>query len=71
MTPTTRNPRPTLRPTRTALRLDMARRAAATRAPLPHPHHEGDTPVRHRASAFIPMTFEGATPAAAPSDPTP
>ena len=38
MTPITRNPSPTLRPTRKALRLDMARRAASTRAPLPHPH---------------------------------
>ncbi|MEO7754659.1 MAG: hypothetical protein ABIS35_14725 [Terracoccus sp.] len=54
MTPITRNPSPTLRPTRKALRLDMARRAASTRAPLPHPHR--DTDVRRRATAFTPMT---------------
>ncbi len=63
MTPMTQHQSPTLRPTRTALRLDMARRAATTRAPLPRPHHDGDPAVRRRATAFTPM--------APISDPTP
>ncbi len=59
MRPMERHASEPLRPTRQALRLDMARRAATTRAPLPDPHH---TEVRRRAAAFTPMTFEGMSP---------
>ena len=51
MTTTAHHP---LRPTRQAQRVDMARRAATHREPLPALGHA--TGVRRRATAFTPMT---------------
>jgi hypothetical protein len=50
MTTTAHHP---LRPTRQAQRVDMARRAATHREPLPALGHA--TGVRRRATAFTPM----------------